>query len=454
MSFQADGRRGSFGVRKEAAVLAERFPFTFLAYRFLTAVLTPLSGLILTRRLKRGKEHPARLAERRGEPSLDRPSGPLIWVHGASVGEVVAALPVIERLRARDFTVLVTSGTVTSAELARARLPDGAFHQFVPLDSPWFVSRFLDYWQPDLALFVESDLWPNLILESADRRIPLILVNGRMSPRSFERWRRLPATIEALLMRFDLCLVRAPEDAERFGALGAPRISVTGNLKLDVPPLPADPKVLASLKAALAGRPLIAAASTHPDEEGVILSVHRRLRVEFPRLLTIIAPRHPERGSEVAEMAAAGGLDAVQRSSGALPNAATEIYVCDTLGELGLIYRLAPVVFMGGSLVPHGGQNPIEPIKLGAAVLHGPHVTNFADLYDALDADAQTGPVDDTRSLTTRLAGLLSDAKARHTLAAAGRGTIAALAGAADRSLTAIEPYLVQIRLEARARDA
>jgi 3-deoxy-D-manno-octulosonic-acid transferase len=430
--------------------LAQRLPLTFLAYRLLTGALTPVSGFVLARRLKSGKEHPTRLGERRGEPSLERPAGSLVWIHGASVGELVAALPIVERLRARDFPVLVTSGTVTSAELARQRLPEGAFHQFAPLDSPVYVARFLDHWRPDLALFIESDLWPNLISASARRRIPLILLNGRMSERSFERWRRVPKTIEALLAHFDLCLVRSPEDAERFSALGAPRISITGNLKLDVPPLPADQKALAGLKVALAGRHVVAAASTHPDEEGDILEAHRRLRLDYPRLLTIIVPRHPERGAEVAAMARARNLEAVQRAHGALPNAATEVYVCDTLGELGLIYRIAPVVFMGGSLIPHGGQNPIEPIKLGAAVLHGPHVENFADLYNALDAAAGSGPVSDAGTLAVRLATLLRDGKARLRLATAGRQTIEALAGAADRSMAAIEPYLLQLRLEAR----
>lgn len=434
--------------------MADRLPLTFLAYRLATAVLTPLAGFVLARRLKRGKEHAERMTERRGEPGLLRPAGPLIWVHGASVGELIAALPVIERLRARDFPVLVTSGTVTSAELAGQRLPEGAFHQFIPLDSPVFVARFLDHWRPDLALFVESDLWPNLILGSAERRIPLILLNGRVSERSYERWRRLPATIEALLARFDLCLVRSAEDAERFHALGAPRIVTTGNLKLDVPPLPADPGALARLKAAVAGRPLVAAASTHPGEESVVIEAHRRLRIAFPRLLTLIAPRHPERGAEVAGLAQARGLETLRRSQGALPNAATEVYVCDTLGELGLIFRVAPIAFMGGSLVPHGGQNPIEPIKLGAVVAHGPHVENFADLYEALDKATAAGPVADAAALAAALAELLGDAKARARRAAAGQRMIEGLAGAADRSIATIEPYLMQIKLPTWAKDA
>ncbi|RAI38932.1 3-deoxy-D-manno-octulosonic acid transferase [Rhodoplanes roseus] len=430
--------------------MAERLPLTFTAYRLATRAATPFARWLLSRRLKRGKEHPERLSERRGEAGAVRPPGPLVWVHGASVGELIAALPLVERLRARGTGVLVTTGTVTSAEVAARRLPAGAIHQFVPLDAPRYVARFLDHWQPDLGLFVESDLWPNLIVASAARHVPLILVNGRLSERSFEKWRRAPATIEALLSRFDLCLVRSAEDAQRFGALGAPRIGVTGNLKLDVPALPVDPARFAELRGALAGRPLIVAASTHAGEELALIETHRKLRLTFPRLLTVIAPRHPERGAEIAALAKASGLDPTRRSEGVLPNATTEIYVSDTLGELGLLYRLAPVVFMGGSLIPHGGQNPIEPIKLGAGVLHGPHVKNFSDLYQALDTAGGAQAVADGAELTRRLSALLADQEARTRLAAAGERTVQILAGAVERTMAALEPYLVQLRMEGR----
>src|SRR5271154_5776537 len=213
--------------------LAKRLPLALRLYQFASAAGSPVAPQVLARRLKRGKEHAERLSERRGEPSLERPPGPLIWVHGASIGEMLAAVPLIERLRARDFAVLVTSGTVTSAALAEQRLPDGAIHQFIPLDAPAFVGRFLDHWRPGLALFVESDLWPNLILSCAERKIPLIVVNGRLSERSFSRWRMVPGAISALLSRFDLCLTQSGADAERYTTLGAPRVSSTGNLKLD-----------------------------------------------------------------------------------------------------------------------------------------------------------------------------------------------------------------------------
>ena len=365
--------------------MAEALPLTLRAYRLLTAAAVPLASTLISRRLKHGKEDPARVNERYGRSAIARPPGPLVWVHGASVGELLSVIPLIERIRARELNVLCTSGTVTSANLAGQRLPRGAIHQFVALDAPRYVGRFLDHWRPDLALFVESDLWPNLIMASARRDIPLILVNGRLSERSFRRWRLLPGTIAALLRRFDLCLAQSAAHAARYRDLGAPRIATTGNLKLDVPDPPADAGSLAALRSAAAARVVIAGASTHAGEETVLIEAHRRLRDSFPGLLTIVAPRHPARGPGILEIAVAAGLRARLRSRGELPGSDTDVYVADTVGELGLIYRLAPIVFVGGSLARHGGQNPIEPIRLGAAIVHGPHVWNFAEIYAALD---------------------------------------------------------------------
>ncbi len=414
------------------------------------AAAAPLASQLLAWRLKRGKEHPARLAERYGEASLPRPTGPLIWLHGASVGEMLAVIPLIERIRAQNFAVLVTSGTVTSAALAEQRLPAGAFHQFVPLDAPRFVGRFLDHWRPDLALFVESDLWPNLILACADRTIPMILVNGRVSERSFSRWRLLPSTIAALLERFDLCLAQSSADAERYAQLGAPRISSIGNLKLDVPAPPVDQSTLRKLKSIIGARVVIAAASTHAGEETAIIAAHRRLRAKCPSLLTVIAPRHPERGPGIAEMAKVAGLSVALRSRGDLPKPDVDVFIADTLGELGLIYRLAPIVFMGGSLASHGGQNPIEAIRLGAAVVHGPHVWNFAEIYATLDEAHGAELIPDAEALTVRLTGWLAKPAARTAVADAAILTVGKLGGALERTLAAVEPYLMQLRLEQR----
>jgi 3-deoxy-D-manno-octulosonic-acid transferase len=438
----------------ERPMTAERLPLALRAYRLATLVGSPLAGLLLSIRRRRGKEDPARLAERRGDTRTPRPDGPLVWIHGASVGEVAAIVPLIERIVAKEFNVLLTSGTVTSAKLAGQWLPPGVVHQYVPLDAPRFAARFLNHWKPDLGLFTESDLWPNLILMSAERRIPLILVNGRVSERSFNRWRFAPGMIAALLRRFDLCLAQSAAYAARYRDLGAPRISTTGNLKLDVPEPPADRDHLRKLQEAIGDRVTIAAASTHAGEETALIETHRRLRHTFPRLLTIIAPRHPDRGPGIVEIARDAGLSASLRSRGRLPEAQDDIYVVDTLGELGLVYRLAPIVFMGGSLASHGGQNPVEPIKLGAAVLHGPHVWNFAELYEALDTARGAELIGDVGRLTMRVGALLTDAKERAAITGAARETVERLGGALDRTVTALDPYFMQIRLERRSSHA
>jgi 3-deoxy-D-manno-octulosonic-acid transferase len=430
--------------------MAKRLPLTLKAYRRLAAVATPLTPLLLGHRARRGREDPGRMGERRGESSAPRPHGPLVWAHGASVGEMMAVIPLIDRIRARGFNVLVTSGTVTSAELAQRRLPGGTIHQFVPLDAPRYIQRFLEHWRPGLALIAESDLWPNMIVQTATRGIPLVLVNGRLSERSFTRWRKAPRTIAALLERFDLCLAQSTHDAERYAELGAPLVSMTGNLKLDVPAPPADAANLAAIQDMVDGRPIVVAASTHPGEESAVIDAHRHLRESFAGLLTIVVPRHPERGSGILNIADAAGLPAAVRSLGELPDYGTEIYIADTIGELGLMYRLTPIVFMGGSLVRHGGQNPIEAAKLGAAILHGPHVWNFADIYSALDAARGAEEVADVGRLTVRMGAWLSDRRLRETVAEAALQTVEVLGGALDRTLAAIEPYLMQLRLEQR----
>jgi len=431
--------------------VADRLPLALRLYQLASAAGSPMAPQVLARRLHRGKEHPERLAERRGEATLQRPQGPLVWVHGASVGEMLAVVPLIERLRAQNFAVLVTSGTVTSAALAEQRLPDGTLHQFVPLDAPRFVQRFLDHWQPGVALFVESDLWPNLILSCAARKIPMILVNGRLSERSFGRWRRVPGTIAALLGRFDLCLAQSAADAERYAQLGAPRVMMTGNLKLDVPAPPVDETALRRLRDIIGRRPIVAAASTHPGEEAAIIAAHGRLRARFPTLLTVIAPRHPARGGGIADTARDAGLAVALRSRRAQPMPDIGVYVADTLGELGLIYRIAPIVFMGGSLASHGGQNPIEAVRLGAAVLHGPHVWNFAEIYTTLDEARGAKLVNDEATLSDCLDAWLANAAARKAVADAAAATVGRLGGALKRTLAALDPYLMQLRLEQRA---
>jgi 3-deoxy-D-manno-octulosonic-acid transferase len=436
--------------RPGVTLVAEPAPLILRAYRLLTAMAMPLANLVLKLRARRGKELAARLPERRGESPIARPNGPLVWLHAASVGEMLSVLPLIERIRARDIGVLVTGGTVTAAELAEHRLPPGVIHQFVPADVPQFVARFLDHWRPNLALFAESDLWPNLIMAASARAIPLILINGRVSERSFLRWKLLPRTIAALLSRFDLCLAQSAEAAARYAELGAPRYVTTGNLKLDVPAPPADAARLRQLQDAIGARPVIAAASTHPGEEIELVEVHRKLKHTFPGLLTILVPRHPGRGASITGIARKAGLTFALRSLGELPGRETEIYIADTLGELGLVYRIAPIVFIGGSLVSHGGQNPIEAAKLGAAIVHGPHVWNFTEIYSVLDAAGGAEMVLNTGKLTVRIGAWLKDEEARGQAARAGLKAMDPLVGALERTVAALDPYLMQFRLEPR----
>lgn len=425
-------------------------PLTLRLYRGASSAAALLAPAWLSYRVRKGKEDPARLAERRGRASAERPEGPLVWVHGASVGEVISVLPLIERLDARGFRVLLTSGTLTSSRVAERRAPPGVIHQFVPLDARGFMARFLDHWAPDLVLIAESELWPNLIAELGRRGTPVVLVNARLSERSARRWGKLPKSARALLSRVDLCLAQSEEDGGRFSELGTPRVEVSGNLKFDVPPPAADPAELQRLARAVGKRPVLLAASTHEGEEELVIEAHEMLVSKIPNLITVIAPRHPERGEEVAALAQSADLNTRQRGLGELPDRETDIYIADTMGEMGLLYRLAPIVFMGGSLVEHGGQNPIEPAKLGSAVLHGPHVWNFSDTYERLDAEEGAFVIGDSLGLARAVYALLKDEELRGHTVDSAYATVTALGGALDRTLASIEPYLIQIRLQRR----
>ncbi len=427
-----------------------RTPLTLRTYARVTAMLTPVTALLARKRLRQGKEDPERVQERRGEATVDRPPGRLVWLHGASVGEFLSIIPLIERLQARGVTVLVTTVTLTAASLAARRLPPGVIHQFMPWDVPAYVERFLRYWQPDLAIFAESELWPNLILRTTARGTPLIQVNGRISERSFKGWQRVPRSIKALLSRFELCLMQTVDDARRIEALGAPRVSTTGNLKFDVPAPEAEPGAAMALAQAIGYRPVFLAASTHEGEDEIVLEAHRLIAPRLSNLLTIIAPRHPERGNAIAALAEAGGLQACQRSRGELPRVRHAVYVADTLGEMGLFYRVAPVAFLGGSLIRHGGQNPIEPAKLGAAVMHGPHVFNFAAVYDALAANHAARQVTGAEDMAEGALLLLSDKRERVRQREAAAETVESLGGALDRTLAAIEPYFLSLAMRSQ----
>ncbi len=416
----------------------------FSLYRVVSAVGAPLIRLYLGFRKARGKEDQARFNERLGRSGHARPNGPLVWAHAASVGESLSFLPLAERL-IKDrpgLNVLVTTGTVTSARLMADRLPDGAFHQYVPVDRVAYVRRFLDHWRPDLAFWVESEFWPNLIVETAVRKIPIILVNGRISPRSFSGWQRFGGLIKKLLACFDLCLAQADIDAERLRRLGAAKTKYVGNLKFAGPPLPADDDELSKLQDTFGARPRWLAASTHPGEEIIAAGVHRRLAEAHPGLLTVIVPRHPDRGAEIAAQLQAQGLNVSRRSEGNAIGPKTDVYLADTMGEMGLFFRLTGVVFMGKSLVPLGGQNPLEAARLDSAIVHGPHMMNFEDITERLKKAAAAVEVADEEALQTVVGRLLNDGAERDRMAAAAGDLAAAEAGVLDVILGELAPFL------------
>jgi len=415
------------------------------AYRLFTHALTPLVPIALRQRALRGKEDSERMRERLGHAGRARPGGQLIWIHGASVGETLAILPLIDALlEEADRSVLVTSGTVTSAKLMAERLPPRALHQFAPVDAPSVTARFLDHWRPDAALFVDSEIWPNILTGARMRSIPLALINGRISARSFAGWRRFRRSAARLFANYDVCLAQDAATAERLSALGARRVEVTGSLKADAAPLPADPTRLNALLEAIGSRPVLLAVSTHPGEDETILPAHDALRRQHSDLLTIIAPRHPERGGEI--MMLAGDRATRQRSKSELPDSNTAVYVADTLGELGLFYRLAPFAFIGGSLIPHGGQNPLEPARLHCAVMTGPHTQNFTVAYDAILSAQGVGRVHSSGEIAT-LAGRLIDNPANaRTMGDAAADAAAKLGGAVEKTRAAIEHLLAHAR--------
>jgi 3-deoxy-D-manno-octulosonic-acid transferase len=411
-------------------------------YRLATWLATPLAVPLLSLRLNRGKEDPMRLDERRGLSARARPEGPLVWLHGASVGEALSLLPLIERLTQEGRQALITTGTVTSARLMERRLPAGAFHQFAPLDAPPFMRRFFAHWRPDLGLIAESEIWPNMIVEATKIGAPLVMVNARMSLRSFARWRRAKKFIAALLERFELILAQSFDDAERLEALGALDVQVTGNLKYDAPAPPADHRELAELSGLTSGRKIWVAASTHSGEERAAAEAHANIVKRFPDALTLIAPRHPGRGEAIEAQLRADGFRTALRSRGERPESEVEIYICDTMGELGVFYRLAGVVFLGKSLTGEGGQNPIEPAKLGSAILHGPNVGNFADVYEGLDGAGGALVTRDADELAAALIELFADPARLRAMTRAAADWVERQAGAADRTLQAIAPRL------------
>lgn len=382
-------------------------------YETITGAGKPLLEQLLRYRLKQGKEDASRLSERMGRASRPRPNGKLIWIHAASVGEAQSALILIEALgrAVRDCNILITTGTVTSAALMEKRLPSFAFHQYIPVDHPAWVESFLNHWKPDIALWMESELWPNMLLSLKRRNVPLALVNARLSDKSFSNWSMAKSMAKTILGCFTSILAQTEKDAGHYSALGAAHVTVTDNLKYSAMPLPHDADAMTALKIAVDGRPLWVYASTHAGEEALACRVHKSLKETLPDLLTIIVPRHPERREEIAGTCFENGMKFRLRSHNHdLPVAGDDIYIADTLGELGLFYALCPVAMIGRSFSSDGGggHNPVEAAQLGCAVITGPNNQYQRQIYDDMQSDAAVIETQDEGELTAILQELLT----------------------------------------------
>ncbi len=379
-------------------------------YGSTATLLTPVIKHHLKKRRLRGKEHPERHQERLGYTQLERPNGKLIWIHGASVGESLSILPLIAELNEQQSNLkfLITTGTTTSAELMGKRLPENAIHQFIPVDVPAAVERFLTHWSPSIGLIVESELWPQLIFRAQNQSVPLLLINGRMSKRSTKSWRRFPFFIKDLLGCFKLVLAQSKQDALHFRELRAPRVLESGNLKFSAETLSYDSANFEELGNSINNRPVWFASSTHKGEELYFARLQEKLKDKVPNLLSIIAPRHPNRGPDIIAELGSTNLQVSTRSKSEAIQPDTDLYLADTLGELGLFYELSPVVVMGGSFLRKGGQNLLEPARQNCAIICGPEMQNFEAICDEMVEAGAVIKLGNTDQLEDQLLHLLT----------------------------------------------
>ena len=433
--------------------MSERWARALLTtYRWAGAAAYPLIGGYIAWRAAKGKEESARRHERYGQSPLTRPPGPLVWVHAASVGETLAVVPLVTHIKSLGINVVMTTGTVTSARIVADRLAGMAMHQYVPLDLKPAVDRFLNHWSPDLAIMAESEIWPMTILELGAKRVPQVLVNGRLSDRSFGSWRKHPHIAEALFENLAHVVAQSELDGERFHRLGARPVTVSGNLKVDMEIPPVDEEALEAILAEIGSRKRWAAVSTHDGEEKIAASVHNLAKKRNSNVLTIVVPRHPHRARTIESELKSAGLKVARRSRGDTVRPDTDILLGDTIGDMGLYLRLTEIAFVGRSLGGDGGQNPLEPAVLGTAVLSGENVRNFRESYRRLVANGGARLVTDGDSLAGAVTFLLNDDRLRNKMIDSGRETVADMRGALSRTLEALELYIQPLVVKAKLK--
>ncbi len=413
-------------------------------YRALQTLLSPVIDIYLRYRKLIGKEDIKRFPERLGRPSIARPQGNLLWIHAASIGESVSVLPLLEAIGEKypSVNILLTTGTVTSAKLMAKKLPKAVIHQFVPVDLHYAVKRFLSYWRPDLAIWVESELWPNLVHETSQTGCPMLLVNARMSDDTLKKWQKHKELSEKIFGGFSMCLAQNDREAEKFSQAGIKNSVNAGNLKYESPSLPADPEATANLIRMIGNRRIWVASSTSKGEEEIAALTHIKLSEKYPDLLTIIVPRHPDRAEDIRKMLDAKNLNVAQRSKGEEALDEIQIYLADTIGELGIFYRISNIVYVGGSLVEHGGQNPLEPARLNCAIITG-HITyNFQEIYSEMEAFNAVMVVKDKTELLEKLTQLFADNKMVDLYAEQALQFIQSKSGVIDNYMNLLDPYL------------
>lgn len=417
-------------------------------YRLTGAAIYPMLGPYLSVRAAKGKEERARRSERYGRSKQVRPDGPLIWFHAASVGETVAVIPLIEEVVRRGISVVVTTGTVTSANIVDERLGEAVIHQYVPLDLKPAISNFLDHWHPDLAIISESEIWPMTILELGARRVPQILVNGRISDKSFGTWSRSPKLADALFENLSHVVAQTELDATRFSSLGANPVTVSGNLKVDSDLPPVKDEDLALYKKSFGSRNSWAAISTFEGEEEIVADAHQMVRKNNPNSILIIVPRHVTRADAIEKMLSEKGLKVARKSKGDLVTDDTDIFLGDTTGEMGLYLRLASIVFVGKSMKGVGGQNPLEPAMLASAILTGPNVQNFREAFRTLLQNNAARIVKDTETLAKCVEHLMTSDDTRQGMIEAGLSTVQNMRGSLEKTIQDLEPYLTPLMIE------
>ena len=377
-------------------------------YYLISTLLIPFYSIYINRRIKLKKEDQGRYNERFGKPSVERKSGDLIWIHAASVGECLSALPVIKEIEKITSVkqILLTSGTTSSALILKGKLSSKTIHQYLPLDVPLFNSRFLKYWKPKSAIFIESEIWPNLINQIKKMGIMLAVINGRMTLKSYNKWLRFKKTSKLIFNNYDLCLTQNKESALFYKRLGINQTFYTGNIKFSSNKLQVNEENYNNLKNTIIGRKVFLAASTHPGEEMIISNLTQKIRNKNREFLCILVPRHPNRSNLTKEIL---NCKFATRSKNETINDDTDIYLADTFGELGLFYKLADITFIGGSLVPHGGQNPIEAAYFCNNIFHGKYIENFLEVYETLNHLHITELVDNPRQLQIKIMQCYND---------------------------------------------